>query len=42
MSGTNGAIKLVDDNTNPRMAEAILAYLQVPLHKKVVRRLADL
>jgi ribose-phosphate pyrophosphokinase len=42
MSGTNGAIKLVAGNSNPRLADAIAAYLRVPLAKAVVRRFADM
>ncbi len=42
MSGTNGAIKLVAGNSNPRLAEAIAAYLRTPLTKAVVRRFADM
>ena len=42
MSGTNGAIKLVAGNSNPRLAEAIGAYLRIPLTKAVVRRFADM
>ena len=42
MSGKNGAIKLVAGNSNPRLAEAIAAYLRVPLAKAVVRRFADM
>ena len=42
MSGSNGAIKLVAGNSNPRLADAIAAYLRVPLAKAVVRRFADM
>ena len=42
MSGTNGAIKLVAGNSNPRLTEAIGAYLRIPLTKAVVRRFADM
>src|ERR1700726_3393592 len=42
MAGTNGAIKLVAGNSNPRLAEAIAAYLKSPLAKAVVRRFADM
>jgi ribose-phosphate pyrophosphokinase len=42
MSGKNGAIKLVSGNSNPRLADAIAAYLRVPLAKAVVRRFADM
>ncbi len=42
MSGSNGAIKLVAGNSNPRLAEAIAAYLRTPLAKAVVRRFADM
>src|SRR5262245_50900019 len=42
MSGKNGAIKLVAGNSNPRLAEAIAAYLRIPLAKAVVRRFADM
>src|SRR5512136_2749867 len=42
MAGTNGAIKLVAGNSNPRLAEAICAYLKMPLAKAVVRRFADM
>jgi ribose-phosphate pyrophosphokinase len=38
----NGAIKLVAGNSNPRLAEAIAAYLETPLAKAVVRRFADM
>ncbi|HSR77032.1 MAG TPA: ribose-phosphate pyrophosphokinase [Xanthobacteraceae bacterium] len=42
MSGSNGAIKLVAGNSTPRLADAIAAYLRVPLAKAVVRRFADM
>jgi ribose-phosphate pyrophosphokinase len=42
MAGTNGAIKLVAGNSNPRLAEAIGACLRTPLAKAVVRRFADM
>jgi ribose-phosphate pyrophosphokinase len=42
MAGTNGAIKLVSGNSNPRLAEAIAARLRTPLAKAVVRRFADM
>src|SRR5271166_2170583 len=42
MPGTNGAIKLVAGNSNPRLTEAIGAYLRIPLTKAVVRRFADM
>jgi ribose-phosphate pyrophosphokinase len=42
MAGSNGAIKLVAGNSNPRLAEAIAAYLKTPLAKAVVRRFADM
>jgi len=42
MAGINGAIKLVAGNSNPRLAEAIAAYLKTPLAKAVVRRFADM
>src|SRR5271163_2920507 len=42
MAGTNAAIKLVAGNSNPRLAEAIGAYLRTPLAKAVVRRFADM
>ncbi len=42
MAATNGAIKLVAGNSNPRLAEAIAARLRVPLAKAVVRRFADM
>jgi ribose-phosphate pyrophosphokinase len=42
MAGKNGAIKLVAGNSNPRLAEAICAYLKMPLAKAVVRRFADM
>lgn len=42
VAGTNGAIKLVSGNSNPRLAEAIAACLRTPLAKAVVRRFADM
>jgi ribose-phosphate pyrophosphokinase len=42
VAGTNGAIKLVTGNSNPRLAEAIAACLRTPLAKAVVRRFADM
>jgi ribose-phosphate pyrophosphokinase len=42
MAGSNGAIKLVAGNSNPRLAEAIAAHLKIPLAKAVVRRFADM
>ena len=42
MAGNNGAIKLVAGNSNPRLADAIAAYLKTPLAKAVVRRFADM
>src|ERR1700689_2677297 len=42
MAGTNGAIKLVAGNSNPRLAEAIAAHLRTPLARAVVRRFADM
>jgi ribose-phosphate pyrophosphokinase len=38
----NGAIKIVAGNSNPRLAEAVAAYLATPLAKAVVRRFADM
>src|SRR3974390_691354 len=42
MAGKNGAIKLVAGNSNPKLAEAIAAYLKLPLARAVVRRFADM
>lgn len=42
MSAKNGAIKLVAGNSNRALAEAIAAWLQLPLTKAVVRRFADM
>lgn len=42
MSAKNGAIKLVAGNSNPKLAEAIAAWLAIPLTKAVVRRFADM
>ncbi len=41
-NGKNGSIKLVAGNSNPAVAEAIAAHLQLPLTKAVVRRFADM
>jgi ribose-phosphate pyrophosphokinase len=41
-AATNGAIKLVAGNSNPRLAEAIAARLRTPLAMAVVRRFADM
>jgi len=41
-AGTNGAIKLVKGNSNPRLAEAIGAFLRTPIANAVVRRFADM
>ena len=38
----NGAIKLVAGNSNPALAEAIAAHLDIPMTKAVVRRFADM
>jgi ribose-phosphate pyrophosphokinase len=38
----NGVLKLVAGNSNPALAEAISAYLKIPLTKAVVRRFADM
>ena len=38
----NGSIRLVAGNSNPRLAEAIGAYLETPLARAVVRRFADM
>src|SRR5205085_2456931 len=38
----NGAIKLVAGNSNPRLAEAIAAYLSIPMTQAAVRRFADM
>jgi ribose-phosphate pyrophosphokinase len=42
MAPKNGAIKLVAGNSNPRLSEAIGAYLETPLTRAVVRRFADM
>lgn len=42
MSAKNGAIKLVAGNSNRPLAEAIAAYLAIPLTNAVVRRFADM
>ena len=42
MAANNGAIKLVAGNSNPKLAEAIAAYLSTPLAQAVVRRFADM
>jgi ribose-phosphate pyrophosphokinase len=42
MAAKNGAIKLVAGNSNPKLAEAIAAYLATPLAKAVVRRFSDM
>ncbi|HET9902925.1 MAG TPA: ribose-phosphate pyrophosphokinase [Xanthobacteraceae bacterium] len=42
MAAVNGAIKLVAGNSNRALADAIAAYLAVPLSKAVVRRFADM
>src|SRR5919107_1679985 len=42
MAARNGAIKLVAGNSNPQLAQAISAYLKIPLTKAVVRRFADM
>jgi ribose-phosphate pyrophosphokinase len=42
MAGSNGTIKLVAGNSNPRLAEAVAAHLKTPLAKAVVRRFADM
>jgi ribose-phosphate pyrophosphokinase len=41
-SAKNGDIKLVAGNSNPALANAIAAHLQIPLSKAVVRRFADM
>ncbi len=38
----NGAIKLVAGNSNRKLAEAIAAYLKLPMTQAVVRRFADM
>jgi ribose-phosphate pyrophosphokinase len=42
MSAKNGAIKLVAGNSNRALAEAIAAWLALPMTKAVVRRFADM
>ena len=42
MAARNAAIKLVAGNSNPKLAEAIAAYLATPLAQAVVRRFADM
>jgi ribose-phosphate pyrophosphokinase len=42
MAAQNGAIKLVAGNSNRALADAIAAYLAVPLTRAVVRRFADM
>jgi ribose-phosphate pyrophosphokinase len=42
MAARNGAIRLVAGNSNPKLAEAIGAYLVTPLAQAVVRRFADM
>ena len=42
MTAKNGAIKLVAGNSNPQLADAIAAYLKIPLAQAVVRRFADM
>jgi ribose-phosphate pyrophosphokinase len=42
MAANNGAIKLVAGNSNPRLAEAIAAFLEIPLTQADVRRFADM
>jgi ribose-phosphate pyrophosphokinase len=41
-SAKNGDVKLVAGNSNPALANAIAAHLQIPLTKAVVRRFADM
>ena len=41
MAAKNGAIKLLAGNSNPKLAEAIAAYLDIPLTQGQVRRFAD-
>jgi ribose-phosphate pyrophosphokinase len=41
-SAKNGDIKLVAGNSNPALANAIAAHLQLPLTKAIVRRFADM
>jgi ribose-phosphate pyrophosphokinase len=42
MAANNGAIRLVAGNSNPRLAEAIAAVLEIPLTQADVRRFADM
>lgn len=42
MAGNNGSVKLVRGNSNPRLAEAIGAFLRTPIANAVVRRFADM
>ena len=42
MSAKNGSIKLIAGNSNPALANAIAAWLGLPLTKAVVRRFADM
>ncbi|ALK10242.1 Ribose-phosphate pyrophosphokinase [Blastochloris viridis] len=42
MATRNGVMKLVAGNSNRALAEAIGAYLEIPLAKAVVRRFADM
>ncbi|MBX6425681.1 MAG: ribose-phosphate pyrophosphokinase [Variibacter sp.] len=42
MAAKNGAIKLVAGNANRALADAVAAYLAIPLSKAVVRRFADM
>ncbi len=42
MATKNGAIRLVAGNSNPRLAEAIAAVLEIPLTQTDVRRFADM
>ena len=41
-SAKNGSIKLVTGNSNPELAQAISAHLDLPMTKAVVRRFADM
>jgi ribose-phosphate pyrophosphokinase len=41
-SAKNGDIKIVAGNSNPALANAIAAHLQIPLSKAIVRRFADM
>jgi ribose-phosphate pyrophosphokinase len=41
-SAKNGDVKLVSGNSNPALANAIAAHLQIPLTKAIVRRFADM